>query len=198
MFRIHGSVTNRVIAIAVLALVFGVPRAGAIGTGPEPAGSKVRLAPNFRITTLDGSTLTREGLSGKVVLIDFWATWCEPCVRALPRIREIAGKFEGQPFIVIGINLDSNDKKLRQFIANNEVNWPQYREGWFHGPMKKLFAVHRIPATFTIDADGVLEDQHVGDADIEGKLKKLIARAVEMGKRAPEPVVADKSPSGAQ
>lgn len=60
------------------------------------------------------------------------------------------------------------------------MTWTQARDGDFTGPMSTLFGVTAIPATFSIDADGVLEDQHVGDADIDGKLKKLIARANEL------------------
>jgi len=60
------------------------------------------------------------------------------------------------------------------------MSWPQYRDAGFTGEMAKLFGVEAIPHTFTIDADGVLQDEHIGDANIEGKLKKLIARAEEL------------------
>ncbi len=65
------------------------------------------------------------------------------------------------------------------------MTWLQYRDGSFDGNVAKIYGVTAIPATFTIDADGVLEDQHVGDANIEGKLKKLIARAAEVANRKP-------------
>jgi hypothetical protein len=59
------------------------------------------------------------------------------------------------------------------------MTWLQYRDGGFDGPLTKMFEVNAIPHTFTIDADGVLQDEHIGDASIEGKLKMLIARARE-------------------
>jgi len=65
------------------------------------------------------------------------------------------------------------------------MTWLQYRDGGFNGAIAKQFNVNAIPATFSIDADGVLEDQHVGDADIEGKLKKMIAHAVEVENSRP-------------
>jgi hypothetical protein len=74
------------------------------------------------------------------------------------------------------------------------MTWLQYRDGGFDGAIAKQFGVHRIPATFTIDADGVLEDQHVGDADIEGKLKKLVARATEVEKRKNTAATPDSAP----
>ena len=65
----------------------------------------------------------------------------------------------------------------KEFVAKNEMSWPQYRDGGFTGPIARLFDVRAIPHTFTIDADGILQDEHIGDAAIEGKIKKLIARA---------------------
>ena len=149
----------------------------------RPELARAKMAPNFRLTTLDGRTLTLESLTGKVVLIDFWATWCGPCREALPHIRQIAKKFDGQPLVVLSISLDSDEAKWKDFVGKNGMTWMQYREGGFEGSISKQFNVTAIPATFTIDADGVLEDQHVGDADIEGKLKKLIAGATEAANR---------------
>ena len=146
----------------------------------RPELARAKMAPNFRLTTLDGRTLTLESLASKVVLIDFWATWCGPCREALPHISSIAKKFDGKPFVVLSISLDTDDAKWKDFVGKNGMTWMQYRDGSFEGRISKQFGVTAIPATFTIDADGVLEDQHVGDADIEGKLKKLIARAREI------------------
>jgi thiol-disulfide isomerase/thioredoxin len=158
----------------------------------RPELARAKMAPNFRLTTLDGRTLTLESLTGKVVLIDFWATWCGPCREALPHIRQIAKKFDGQPFTVLSVSLDSDEAKWKEFVGKNGMTWMQYRDGSFEGRICKQFGVTAIPATFTIDADGVLEDQHVGDANIEGKLKKLIASATEAANRKPAPVAADK------
>jgi thiol-disulfide isomerase/thioredoxin len=149
----------------------------------HPELARARVAPNFQLTTLDGKTITLESLTGKVVLVDFWATWCGPCREALPRVKEIARKFQGQPFVVVSISMDRDDAKWKDFVAHNDMTWMQYRDGYFEGPIAKMFAVNAIPATFTIDADGVLQDQHVGDAEIEGKIKKLIARAQEVANR---------------
>jgi hypothetical protein len=60
------------------------------------------------------------------------------------------------------------------------MTWPQYRDGGLTGPIAKMFGTEAIPHTFTIDADGVLQEEHIGDAAIEGKLKKLVARAREL------------------
>jgi len=151
----------------------------------QPELARARMAPPFTVTTLDGQRISMDDLKGKVVLLDFWATWCGPCRAALPHMQKIAKKFEGEPLVVLSVSLDQDERKWKDFIAKNEMTWPQYRDGSFTGPVAKLFSVNAIPHTFTIDADGVLQDEHVGDSSVEGKLKKLIARAKEIqGKEA--------------
>ena len=146
----------------------------------EPELARARMAPPFAVTTTDGQRVSLDDLRGKAVLIDFWATWCAPCREALPHMREIAEKFQGQPLVMLSVSLDDDERKWKDFVAKNEMTWPQYRDGGFTGPVASLFYVRAIPQTFTIDADGVLQDQHIGDAAIEGKLKKLVARARDL------------------
>jgi thiol-disulfide isomerase/thioredoxin len=146
----------------------------------DPELARARMAPAFAITTTNGQRVSLDELKGNAVLIDFWATWCGPCREALPHMREIAKKFQGQPLVILSVSLDDDEGKWKDFVAKNEMTWSQYRDGGFKGPIATLFGVRAIPQTFTIDADGVLQDQHIGDAAIEGKLKKLVTRAREL------------------
>lgn len=159
--------------------------------------ARATMAPPVSLVTLDGQQISLDGLAGKAVLIDFWATWCNLCRGTLPHIRKIAQKFDGQPLVVISVSLDSDEAKWKGFVARNEMTWPQYRDGYFDGPIATRFAVNSIPATFSIDADGVLEDQQVGRTDIEGKLKKLIAQAAEVSNRKTAETAANKPARGA-
>ena len=145
----------------------------------EPDLARARMAPAFMITTLDGQRVSLDGFQGKVVLLDFWATWCGPCRAALPHMQELAKKFHGQPLVILSVSLDNDEQKWKDFVTKNEMTWLQYRDGGFKGPIASLFGVEAIPQTFTIDADGVLQDQHIGDASLEGKIKKLVARVRE-------------------
>lgn len=151
--------------------------------------ARARMAPPFTVRTLSGEQVSLDGLAGKVVLIDFWATWCGPCREALPQIREIAQKFSGEPLVVISISLDNDEAAWKSFVAKNGMTWLQYRDGGWTGQLAREFNVNAIPHTFTIDADGVLQDEHIGDANLTGKLKKLCARAREM-QEAPKTAVA--------
>jgi len=142
----------------------------------HPELARAMMAPPFEVTTLDGQRISLDELQGKVVLVDFWATWCAPCREALPHLRNVAKKFQGQPLVVLSISLDSDEQKWKDFVEKNEMTWPQYRDGGFTGSVAKLFNVTAIPHTFTIDSDGVLREEHIGDASIEGKIKKLLAQ----------------------
>jgi peroxiredoxin/Tfp pilus assembly protein PilF len=154
----------------------------------DPDLARARMAPAFAVNTTDGQRVSLDELKGKAVLINFWATWCAPCREALPHMKDIAKKFKDQPLVVLSVSLDDNEQKWKAFVAKNEMTWPQYCDGGFKGPIATMFGVRSIPQTFTIDADGVLQDQHIGDAAIEGKLKKLVARARELqAKQTPNP-----------
>jgi thiol-disulfide isomerase/thioredoxin len=120
----------------------------------DPNLRRARMAPAFAVDTLDGQHISMDDLQGKVVLLDFWATWCGPCREALPHLRDVAKKFQGQPLVVLSVSLDSSDGKWKQFIAENGMAWAQYRDGGFTGPISKRFGVEAIPHTFTIDAQG--------------------------------------------
>jgi thiol-disulfide isomerase/thioredoxin len=146
----------------------------------RPELVRAKLVPNFSVTTIDGRKISMDDLQGKVVLLDFWATWCGPCREALPHIQQVAKKFKDEPLVILSVSLDTNEQAWKEFVDKHEMTWPQYRDGGFTGPIAKMFGVNAIPHTFTVDADGVMQEEHIGDASIEGKLKKLIARAHEL------------------
>jgi thiol-disulfide isomerase/thioredoxin len=144
----------------------------------NPALSYAKMAPAFTVTALDGSKFTLDEMGGRVVLIDFWATWCGPCNEELPELKKIAKDFAGQPLVMISISSDRDEAKWKEFIQKHEMTWHQYRDS--DDKLGKLFAVQSIPHYFTIDSDGVLTSEMVGSGyDVEGRLKKLIAKARE-------------------
>jgi len=142
----------------------------------DPALSTHKMAPPFTVTALDGSKFNLDAMGGRVVLIDFWATWCGPCNEELPHMKKIAREFAGQPLIIISVSWDSDERKWRDFINKNEMTWVQYRDADHH--LSTLFGINAIPHYFTIDSDGVLTSEMLGEgSDVEGKLKKLVAKA---------------------
>jgi len=142
----------------------------------DPALSTHPMAPPFTVTALDGSKFNLDAMGGRIVLIDFWATWCGPCNEELPHMKKIAKEFAGQPLVIISVSWDSDETKWKNFIDKNEMTWVQYRDADHH--LSKNFGVEAIPHYVTIDSDGVLTAEMMGSgSDVEGKLKKLIARA---------------------
>lgn len=158
----------------------------------HPELARARMAPPFAVTTLDGQRISLDDLKGKVVLLDFWATWCGPCREALPHMKNIAKNFAGQPLVILSVSVDTNKDKWKEFVDKNGMTWAQYHDGGFDGSIARMFNVNAIPHTFTIDADGVLQDEQIGDASIEGKLKKLVARAKDMQSKEPPSTQAQK------
>lgn len=139
--------------------------------------ARERMAPAFAVTTLSGQRVSLDSLHGKVVLLDFWASWCEPCREALPNIKKIARDFQGKPLVILSVSLDSDPQQWSEFVEKHKMTWLNYRDGGFNGTIARLFGVQAIPQTFTIDANGVLRADNLGDSSIEGRLKKLVAQA---------------------
>ena len=153
----------------------------------DPHLSTEKMAPPFTVTALDGSKFNLDNMGGRVVLIDFWATWCGPCNEELPQMKKIAKEFAGQPLVIISVSWDSDETKWKNFINKNEMTWVQYRDA--DHELSKRFDVNAIPHYFTIDSDGVLTAEMLGSgSNVEGKLKKLVARAKLVAPKLPDTV----------
>ena len=151
-------------------------RAQHFAENPELALHK--MAPPFEVVALDGSKFNLDAMGGRVVLIDFWATWCGPCNEELPHMKRIAKEFAGEPLVIISVSWDADEAKWKAFIAKNDMTWVQYRDA--DHKLSEEFGVNAIPHYFTIDSDGVLTAEMLGEgSDVEGKLKKLLAKAHE-------------------
>jgi len=142
----------------------------------DPELSTHKMAPPFEVTAMDGTKFNLDAMGGRVVLVDFWATWCEPCNRELPNMKKIAKDFANDPLVIISVSWDSDEAKWKDFVAKNGMTWVQYRDT--DHSLSNEFDINAIPHYFTIDSDGVLTAEMLGeDQDVEGKLKKLIAKA---------------------
>ena len=118
----------------------------------NPTLSLSKMAPAFEVTALDGTRFNLDAMGGKVVLIDFWATWCGPCNEELPHMQKIAKEFAGQPLVIISVSWDADEAKWKDFIAKHEMTWLQYRDA--DHKLSDRFGINAIPHYFTIDSDG--------------------------------------------
>lgn len=123
---------------------------------PAPEASSADQAPDFSLAEVGtGKTFSLSANKGKVVLIDFWATWCGPCVAELPNVLKAYEKHHAKGFEIIGISLDSDQKKLETFVKQKHMTWPQYfdGQGW-QNKLAQQYGVNSIPATYLVDRQG--------------------------------------------
>ncbi|MFO1475984.1 MAG: TlpA disulfide reductase family protein [Verrucomicrobiota bacterium] len=131
--------------------------------------------PEFSEKDLEGKPLSVSALKGKVVLIDFWATWCGPCVRELPNVLDTYKQYHDKGFDIIGVSLDEDKDKLESFLKSKQMTWPQYfdGQGW-QNKISSKYGIMSIPATFLLDRQGKIIAR-----DLRGEqLKEAVAKAV--------------------
>jgi peroxiredoxin len=125
-------------------------------------------------TAIDGSTIDLATLRGKVVLLDFWATWCPPCRDEVPNVVAAYNKYHSQGFEILGISLDQSRDSLSQFIAGNGMTWPQYFDGQGWGnSLAQRFHIHSIPQMWLLDKQGRVVTKD-GRSDLDGQVAALL------------------------
>ncbi len=121
---------------------------------------KFAFAPEFSLTTSKGEVLKSSDLAGKVVMIDFWATWCPPCRESVPELKDLAAKYPADKFVLISVSADEDQEKWREFVADKKMTWTQYFDADKH--MLDLFNVHSFPTYVLIDKEGIIRERVSG------------------------------------
>jgi thiol-disulfide isomerase/thioredoxin len=131
--------------------------------------------PTFSEKDLNGKPLALADFKGKVVLVDFWATWCGPCVQELPNVLAAYEKFHGKGFEIIGISLDQNRDALTGFIKERGVTWVQYFDGLgWKSKLGTQYGIQSIPATFLLDGEGKIIAKNLRGPALEKQLATLL------------------------
>jgi thiol-disulfide isomerase/thioredoxin len=120
----------------------------------DPSRARKNFAPEFSLKTSSGQEITLDDLQGKVVLLDFWGTWCPPCVESVPVLKELAAKNDPSKVMIISVDEGDPSEKWAQFVQKNRMTWPQvYDED--HS-MMKAFSVHNFPHYFLLSKNGII------------------------------------------
>ena len=153
------------------------------GAAPAPTAGfrEGDLAPRFTVKTLDGESLSSDALKGKVVLLDFWATWCSPCVQAIPALEEIRKKNAGKPFVLVGVSADFERRTLEQFLEKRGIPGPQVWNG-SRGDLNRMFQVSTFPTHVVLDAEGRIVYRKMGWSSasargLDAAIQKALASA---------------------
>jgi thiol-disulfide isomerase/thioredoxin len=133
--------------------------------------------PDFAEKDLDGKPLSVANYKGKVVLIDFWATWCGPCRAEIPNVVATYKKYHGQGFEIIGVSLDDDRQKLLSYTKNNNMTWSQFFDGQNWGnKLAVKYGVEAIPATYLLDRDGVIIGKDLRGDDLSEAIARALAK----------------------
>jgi peroxiredoxin len=157
------------VVLAALLLVGGEVSAADVG----------QRAPEFSAPALDGAkSLSLAAYRGKVVYLDFWASWCPPCLTSLPLLEKLRKEFPSDQFQVLAVNVDQDPEKARKFLSRAQVGYPSATDP--KGRIPETFGIETMPTSFLIDRSGVIRYVHHGFrkgdvAPLRERIQKLVA-----------------------
>ncbi len=136
-----------------------------------------KVAPSFSVKSHVGEELSLEKFRGKVVLLDFWASWCLPCRIDMPEVKKIWKQYGGDRFAIIGINLDSSRPPFEAYMKEEGITWLQYYDGLGWGnKISRLYGVYSIPQTVLIDQEGVIRATGLRGEELSEKIGELLKK----------------------
>ena len=165
-------------ALLVLLIPVACEKKGPAGTSSAPAavGSQ---APDFSLKDINGKVVRLSDLRGKVVLLEFWATWCAPCKETIPALIALDKQYMGRDFALISIAMDEGSsaiKRLQEFSSRQKITYPVLMD---NQETSQAYNVRGVPVSFLIDKKGIIVKTHVGllenyKAVISGETDKLL------------------------
>jgi peroxiredoxin len=142
-----------------------------VAVGAEPVA--------FSVTSIDGKKLSPADYKGKVLLIDFWATWCGPCVMEMPNVKSVYSRYHSKGFEIVGISLDQSRDKLDAYIQQQQIEWPQYFDGkWWSNEVAVKYGITSIPTTVLVDRKGKIRYKTLRGKQLEKAVQELLDEEV--------------------
>lgn len=172
--NIH-SVTTQIYHFTVFAIL--APKELAPSSPPTPPqGTQVGdLAPDFQLLTLDQEPVSLGDLRGNPVVLNFWASWCPPCVSEMPFLQEIHEEYSEEGLMLLAINVRESQSKVEEFVQSKNLSFPVLLDT--EGEVSQQYSIRYLPTTFFIDGDGIIQEKKIGPfiskAEIERELGKI-------------------------
>lgn len=144
-----------------------VEKMSAVGIG--------QLAPDITLSNPEGKEITLSSLRGKVVLVDFWASWCGPCRKEMPNVVKAYAKFKSKGFEIYGVSLDQEKDRWLEAIAKDGITWPQVSDlKQWQSEVVPLYSIQSIPYTILLDKEGKILAKNLRGEDLEKKLAEVL------------------------
>lgn len=145
------------------------------------------ISADLSLTAVDGRKVDFGELRGEVVLLDFWATWCKPCLEATPHLARLHRRMEGRPLVIVGINADGDREALAAYLAEEGLPWPQVWDGSYR--ISRAFGVDSWPTYLVIDHEGRPVSKLTGWGSehprlLDREVGRHVARAQRAARRA--------------
>jgi len=167
----------RILVLAFTLLIIGASSSNltAQSTGLE----KGNLAPDIKLPTIKGDTVSLSSLKGKLVLIDFWGTWCAPCVEEQAELARLYKKYKqtnftkGKGFEIFGVSLDAKKPNWENFIVKNKINWIQVSDlKFWRSPVAKTYKIEGLPFNVLIDGHGIILAKNLHGIELEKEIEQ--------------------------
>lgn len=171
---------NLILIISMFLLIGMGPSlpGNAAGTSPLNSNNSINSkAPDFTLKDLNGKTVSLSALRGKVVILNFWATWCPPCRAEMPSLNRLYHMFKPRGLEVVAVSTDRSINDIKDFLENHRVDFPILIDS--DRSASKQYRVFSMPTTFLINKNGVIVEKFYGEYDwtepeTKGKIEKLL------------------------
>jgi thiol-disulfide isomerase/thioredoxin len=147
----------------------------------DPRRGRENFAPEFEIDTLQGQKVSLKELSGRVIVMDFWATWCPPCRASVPELKDLTKRYPLEKLVLISVSADKDEGAWREFVAKKKMDWAQYRD--VDDKVLKSFGIHSFPTYLVIDGDGIIRQRLTGlnpQETVVHRLKDTLAQMPQL------------------